>query len=137
MDWNVLLKDLLYAVITAAVPVLTVFVLKFLGKYFDKISVETDQLVISDTINETLDLIMKVVSSTSQTYVDSLKASGDFTKEAQEKAFNDTKNTIMNLLSEESKELLVTLYHDIDKWLTVQIESAVREQKSNSVKEGE
>ncbi len=137
MDWNVLLKDLLYAVITAAVPVMTVFVLKFLGKYFDKISVETDQLVISDTINETLDLIMKVVSSTSQTYVDSLKASGDFTKEAQEKAFNDTKNTIMNLLSEESKELLVTLYHDIDKWLTVQIESAVREQKSNSVKEGE
>lgn len=137
MDWNVLLKDLLYAVITAAVPVLTVFLLKFLGKYFDKISVETDQLVISDTINETLDLIMKVVSSTSQTYVDSLKASGDFTKEAQEKAFNDTKNTIMNLLSEESKELLVTLYHDIDKWLTVQIESAVREQKSNSVKEGE
>lgn len=137
MDWNVLLKDLLYAVITAAVPILTAFALKFLSKYFNKISVETDQLIISDTINESLDLIMKVVSSTSQTYVDSLKASGEFTKEAQKKAFNETKNTIMNLLSEESKELLATLYQDIDAWLTVQIESAVREQKSNPVKEGE
>lgn len=137
MDWNVLLKDLLYAVITAAVPILTAFALKFFSKYFNKISVETDQLIISDTINESLDLIMKVVSSTSQTYVDSLKASGEFTKEAQEKAFNETKDTIMNLLSEESKELLATLYQDIDAWLTVQIESAVREQKSNPVKEGE
>lgn len=137
MDWNVLLQDLLYAVITAAVPILTAFALKFFSKYFNKISVETDQLIISDTINESLDLIMKVVSSTSQTYVDSLKASGEFTKEAQEKAFNETKNTIMNLLSEESKELLATLYQDIDAWLTVQIESAVREQKINPVKEGE
>lgn len=137
MDWNVLLKDLLYAVITAAVPILTAFALKFFSKYFNKISVETDQLIISDTINESLDLIMKVVSSTSQTYVDSLKASGEFTKEAQKKAFNETKDTIMNLLSEESKELLATLYQDIDSWLTVQIESAVREQKSNPVKEGE
>lgn len=137
MDWNVLLQDLLYAVITAAVPILTTFALKFFSKYFNKISVETDQLIISDTINESLDLIMKVVSSTSQTYVDSLKASGEFTKEAQEKAFNETKNTIMNLLSEESKELLATLYQDIDAWLTVQIESAVREQKINPVKEGE
>lgn len=137
MDWNVLLKDLLYAVITAAVPILTAFALKFLSKYFNKISVETDQLIISDTINESLDLIMKVVSSTSQTYVDSLKASGEFTKEAQKKAFNETKDTIMNLLSEESKELLATLYQDIDAWLTVQIESAVRKQKSNPVKEGE
>ena len=137
MDWNVLLKDLLYAVITAAVPILTAFALKFLSKYFNKISVETDQLIISDTINESLDLIMKVVSSTSQTYVDSLKASGEFTKEAQKKAFNETKDTIMNLLSEESKELLATLYQDIDAWLTVQIESAVREQKINPVKEGE
>lgn len=137
MDWNVLLKDLLYAVITAAVPILTAFALKFFSKYFNKISLETDQLIISDTINESLDLIMKVVSSTSQTYVDSLKASGEFTKEAQKKAFNETKDTIMNLLSEESKELLATLYQDIDAWLTVQIESAVREQKSNPVKEGE
>ena len=118
-------------------PILTAFALKFLSKYFNKISVETDQLIISDTINESLDLIMKVVSSTSQTYVDSLKASGEFTKEAQKKAFNETKDTIMNLLSEESKELLATLYKDIDAWLTVQIESAVREQKINPVKEGE
>lgn len=137
MDWDALLRDLLYAIITAAVPVLTVYSVKFLKTHFDKAKIETEKSVVSDTINEALDLIIAVVSSTSQTYVDSLKASGAFTKEAQEKAFNETKDTIMNLLSEESKELLATLYQDIDAWLTVQIESAVREQKSNPVKEGE
>lgn len=137
MDWNVLLQDLLYAVITAAVPVLTVFLLKFLAKYFDKISVETDHLIISDTIDEALDIVYKVVSTTSQTYVDSLKASGEFTKEAQEKAFNETKDTIMALLSEDAKELIKNLYEDTDKWLTVQIESAVRKQKISTLKEGE
>lgn len=137
MDWNVLLQDLLYAVITAAVPVLTVFLLKFLAKYFNKISVETDHLIISDTIDEALDIVYKVVSTTSQTYVDSLKASGEFTKEAQEKAFNETKDTIMALLSEDAKELIKNLYEDTDKWLTVQIESAVRKQKLSNLKEGE
>ncbi len=136
MDWSALLRDFLYAIITAAVPVLTVYSVKFLQTHFDKAKIETEKSCVSDTINEALDLIITVVSSTSQTYVDALKSSGEFTKESQVEAFNKTKSTILKLLSTESKELLSTLYTDIDTWLDVQIEAAVRNQK-NSLKEGE
>ena len=135
MDWNALLRDILYAIITAAVPVVTVYFVKFLKTHFDKISVDTEDSIVSNTIDEALDLITKVVTSTSQTYVDALKSSGEFTKEAQAEAFNKTKTTILALLSTESKELLATLYSDLSTWLDVQIEAAVKNQKTK--KEGE
>lgn len=135
MDWTGLLQSLLYAVITAVVPIITVYIVKFLNKQFDKIKVDTRDLIISDTIEDALDIVTKVVTSTSQTYVDSLKSAGEFTKEAQEEAFNRTKNTILTLLSTEAKELISTLYSDIDTWLDVQIEAAVKNQKK--LKEGE
>lgn len=137
MEWNTLLQDLLYAVITAAVPVITMYIVKFLKTIFSKVKVETDQTIVKNTIDEALEIVMKVVISTSQTYVDSLKAEGKFDKEAQLVAFNNTKDTIKSLLSDEAKNLIATLYDDIDTWLTIQIESAVREQKLIIKKEGE
>lgn len=137
MEWNTLLQDLLYAVITAAVPVITMYIVKFLKTIFSKVKVETDQTIVKNTIDEALEIVLKVVASTSQTYVDSLKAEGKFDKEAQLLAFNNTKDTIKSLLSDEAKNLIATLYDDIDTWLTIQIESAVREQKLIIKKEGE
>lgn len=137
MEWNTLLQDLLYAVITAAVPVITMYIVKFLKTIFSKVKVETDQTIVKNTIDEALEIVMKVVTSTSQTYVDSLKAEGKFDKEAQLVAFNNTKDTIKSLLSDEAKNLIATLYDDIDTWLTIQIESAVREQKLIIKKEGD
>lgn len=137
MEWNTLLQDLLYAVITAAVPVITMYIVKFLKTIFSKVKVETDQTIVKNTIDEALEIVLKVVASTSQTYVDSLKAEGKFDKEAQLVAFNNTKDTIKSLLSDEAKNLIATLYDDIDTWLTIQIESAVREQKLIIKKEGE
>lgn len=137
MEWNTLLQDLLYAVITAAVPVITMYIVKFLKNIFSKVKVETDQTIVKNTIDEALEIVLKVVASTSQTYVDSLKAEGKFDKEAQLVAFNNTKDTIKSLLSDEAKNLIATLYDDIDTWLTIQIESAVREQKLIIKKEGD
>ena len=132
MNWNELLLDLLFGVITVALPVVVAVLCKYLGQLFDKIGIEIDHLVVKNTINQVLELILKVVQSTSQTYVDSLKASGEFNEEAQKKAFNDTKETILALLNEESKEIIQTLYGDIEAWLNVQIESAVKELKTTS-----
>ena len=137
MEWNTLLQDLLYAVITAAVPVITMYIVKFLKTIFSKVKVETDQTIVKNTIDEALEIVLKVVASTSQTYVDSLKAEGKFDKESQLVAFNNTKDTIKSLLSDEAKNLIATLYDDIDTWLTIQIESAVREQKLIIKKEGD
>lgn len=130
MDWMDLLRNLLYAVITAAVPVLTAFVITYLTKAKQKVAVDTENTMIANTINEVFNLIISVVSSTSQTYVDALKKEGNFTEEAQRIAFNTTKSTILSLLSEEAKTVIETLYKDVDKWLDVQIEAAVKSNKT-------
>ena len=134
---NELVHELLYVVITAAVPVITVYISTYLRKKFDQVESDMDNLIINNTISDVMDLIIQVVSSTSQTYVDSLKESGTFTEESQKIAFNRTKETILSLLSTESKEIIKSLYTDIDKWLDIQIEAAVRDQKLNYIKEGE
>lgn len=129
MNWSSVLLDILYTVITAAVPVITYYIVNFLGAKFDQIKADTSDIIVSNTLNEVLDTIRSVVTYTSQTYVDSLKASGKFDKEAQVKAFEDTKQKILTLLSESSKSILTTLYGDLDTWLTIQIESTVKNQK--------
>lgn len=134
-DWQELLNSLLYVVITAVIPVLVTFLVKFLRIKFDQVQEETDQLIISNTVNAALDLILDTVQSTSQTYVDSLKESGEFNEVAQVRAFNQTKDTVMKLLSEESKNILATLYTDLDAWLDTQIEAAVRQTKIIKIEE--
>lgn len=134
-EWQELLNSLLYVVITAVIPVLVTFLVKFLRIKFDQVQEETDQLIINNTVNAALDLILDTVQSTSQTYVDSLKESGEFNEVAQVRAFNQTKDTVMKLLSEESKNILATLYTDLDAWLDTQIEAAVRQTKIIKIEE--
>lgn len=124
-----LFRELVYVTIVVVAPVLTTYLVKLLERVFNKVSVETDTLVINDTINTALDIILSAVMKTSQTYVESLKESGEFTEEAQRKAFEDTKNTILLMLNDETKSLIQSLYNDLDTWLDVQIEAAVKSLK--------
>lgn len=137
MDWGELLQTLLYTVITTAVPVITYYLASYLTNISKKVSVEIENTIFEDTINDAMNIVLAVVSSTSQTFVDSLKNSGNFSKEAQLEAFNKSKENIMELLSDEAKEIIQTVYHDLDKWIDTQIEASVRAIKLTSNKEGE
>lgn len=126
MDWSNLLTELLYVVITAAIPVITVYITKYLKARFDETKVAASESILSTTLNKTLDLILSVVTSTSQTYVDTLKSNNKFDLTAQKQAFDMTKKNILSMLTSESKDILATLYKDVDSWIDVQIEAAVR-----------
>lgn len=126
MDWSNLLTELLYVVITAAIPVITVYITKYLKVRFDETKVAASESIVSTTVNKTLDLILSVVTSTSQTYVDTLKSNNKFDLKAQKQAFDMTKKNILSMLTSESKDILATLYKDVDAWIDVQIEAAVR-----------
>ena len=49
-----------------------------------------------------------------------------FDKEAQKKAFELTYNKIMNVLTEDAKEYLTTIYGDLEIYITTKIESEVK-----------
>ena len=124
-----LLLELAYAVVIVVVPILAKYAISFLASKKSEIDAKTDSIVFQDTVSEAIDLIQRVVDTVSQTYVDSLKKSGNFTEEAQKKAFNDALETVKNLLSNDTRELLEVTYSDIDSWIKVQIESYIQSKK--------
>ena len=87
---------------------------------------ELDAKVSKKYIDMLADTITDCVASTNQTYVDALKAANAFDKEAQKKAFELTYNKIMNVLTEDAKEYLTTIYGDLEIYITTKIESEVK-----------
>ena len=124
-----LVQDLLYILLTAAVPVLTTYLCKFLYEKWtghkDAVKNEHIQAVLEQVVS----MVCDVVTATTQTYVDELKKNGEFTEEAAIEAFKRTKETAIKLLSEEAKEIISKVYGSVDVYLDTLIEAQVKKQK--------
>jgi hypothetical protein len=80
------------------------------------------------------DAVLKAVQYTTQTYVDSLKKSGAFTKEAQQEAFERAKLLASTMINQSAKDIITEAYGDFNTWITTQIEATVKETKVVAVK---
>lgn len=77
-------------------------------------------------------IIMTSVTTITQTYVDSLKKEGAFTKEAQEEAFNKCLTLIKSQLTPELKQYIEDNFGDMEAYLKAQIESLIYSLKSGN-----
>lgn len=77
----------------------------------------------TDMIEKT---IIDCVTKTNQCYVDALKEKGEFTQEAQELAFKNTKEEIIRILTGDALDYLKEITGDVDAYLTSKIESTVK-----------
>lgn len=124
-----LLIQLMMAVITAAVPVLTAFIVKYINKVRDDVSADTENTKWQWYISEIATAINTAVSATSQTYVDALKEAGKFDLEAQKEAARRALDAALAAISPAAKEFIEQAYGDITEYLTNKIEAEVRRQK--------
>ena len=122
-------KNLLYILITAAVPVLTTYICKFLYTKWTESKVNIKNEQIQGTLDKVTNMILDVVQATNQTFVDSLKKNGEFTKEAAIEAFNKSKETVVKMLSDDAVAIITEVYGDIDVYLDTLIESLVKQLK--------
>lgn len=106
--------------------ILTTYLVKLIRKKNKELDEKVSKEVSRKYIDMLADTITDCVVSTNQTYVDALKAANAFDKEAQEKAFELTYNKIMNVLTEDAKEYLTTIYGDLEIYITTKIESEVK-----------
>lgn len=127
-----LLIDLLLAVVTAAVPVITAYAVSFINKAKENAVADTDDVKKQSYIKEIADAISDAVAATSQTYVDALKQAGKFTKEAQEEAAKKALNACIASISPAAAEFIEAAYGDIKEYLTTKIEAEVRKQKNEA-----
>ena len=93
------------------------------------LEVETD----NEKTKAYLDMIEKTivdcVNATNQTFVETLKKDGKFTKEAQEEAFNKTLQSVKAILSKDCLEYLSLITTDVNTYIYNKIEAEVKNAK--------
>ena len=119
------LQNVLYVIISAAVPVLTAFACKYLQSLYeknkDKIKNEKVQIVLGQ--------VADMITSAVETYVKELKANDLFDADAQKEAFNKTYEAVTKQLTDDAKKIIIETYGDIATYLTNQIEQKVEASK--------
>ena len=129
-NFKEILEMLFKLVIIPAIPILASYAVKALKEWADSKSVVIDNEIVAGYLTNITEIISQAVISTTQTYVDSLKAQGKFDAEAQKIAFEKTKTTVLALLAEDAKEFIADMYGDVDLWLDTKIEQMVKETKT-------
>ena len=122
-------KDLLYILITASVPVLTTYVCKFLYAKWTEGKVQIENEKIATTLDSVVTMVLDVVEATNQTFVDELKKKGEFTEEAAAEAFRISKDKALTMLSTESADIISVVYGDVNIYLDTLIEATVKQLK--------
>ena len=70
------------------------------------------------------------VKTTNQTYVDAIKGTDAWTKEAQEKAYSLTKDAVLKILASDTVTIIKDSVGNFEDWLKAQIESTVSTNKT-------
>lgn len=129
MDFKELLQSILYLVLVGIVPLLVKYAITYLQVQIKKNSELIDNEKLEQYMIAATDVLERVVISINQVFVDNLKKNGQFTPEAQATAKEMAIAKAKELLTEESKKAIETLYGDLTEYLEVSIETLVRENK--------
>lgn len=123
------IQDILYLIITGILPLLIVYATTFLKVKIKEYEEQLNNEKLNKYIDAATDAISKAVISVNQTYVDTLKKQGKFDAESQAKAKQMAIDKAKELITEDSKEAIDTLYNDFEAYLNDAIEALVRENK--------
>lgn len=122
---EITLNEVLYTLITCALMIVVRFGVQL---------IRTKTAEIKNTeVQQMIDNIGDIVIMVSQTFVDSLKESGNFDKEAQAKAFNMAKTAALNGMSDSIKKYIDKYCGGLDEWLRIQIEAWVKKNKIEEI----
>lgn len=130
------MNEQLTQIVAACVPVLCLLItaggayaVALIKRGTARIEKQIDNELATKYIDMASEAVSQAVAFTSQTFADSLKQEGAFTKEKQIEAFNIAKNKAMEIMSDAALEAINDIYGDLDVWLETKIEQACREVK--------
>ena len=129
MEWMVILQQIFELCIIPLLGIVTFYIVQFIKTKTEELNANNSNEVLSKYIEMLSNTICECVIATNQTYVDSLKAQGKFDAEAQKKAFEMTYNSIINILTDEAKVYLTSIYGDLTAYITNMIEAEVNKNK--------
>ena len=119
---NEVLLNILSVVVTAVIlPLISYAGTRLITYLNSKIKDENARIHLTTAT----DIVVNAVRSVFQTYVESLKASGNFNKEAQLTALTKAKDIALEQMTDEVKNFITKNYGSVDAWLTTNIESTI------------
>ena len=128
------MNETMQQIVNACVPILCLlitaggaYLVALLRKRTAQIEKEIDNATASKYMNMACEAVAQAVTFTAQTFVDTLKAEGAFTKEKQIEAFNTAKDKVLEILGDTVVAALGEIYGDFDAWLDTKIEQVCRE----------
>lgn len=128
MEFNEMLNNVLYVVLTAILPIVTTYginLIKTKIKESKAIEEATKNEDMSNLVKDALADVMDAVLYVNQVYTEALKREGRFDEKAQKEAFNLAYTEAMNLISDGAKKAITEMYGSFDKWLALKIEASV------------
>ena len=122
---------ILTVALSAAIPVLTVYLCDLIHKAAVRIGERTNSERASDYLWEIENAVISAVKYVNQTFGDALKADPnvEFDLELQEEAFEEAYKTAVETISDAALNYLFDKFGDIREYLKVKIEEAVRDNK--------
>lgn len=87
---------------------------------------------IKRALESTREIITAAVAETSQTFVDDLKKTGNFTDAMKAEALKKSIERVKTQLTAEAAQLISATTNDFDAWITAEIEKAVAESKKTA-----
>ncbi len=129
MEFTELIQYILYVALTAILPVAAKYAvnliqIKIRESVFieEVVKTEAQSILIKDALSDVMDAVLYV----NQTFVDTLKAKGEFTESAWTEAKQKAYNAALLTISEASKKAVADAYGSFDKWLQIKIEASVK-----------
>ena len=124
MDWNSIIVMILEGMIPLVCLVCGVLLIRWLKKK----GVKEDEL---NYIQTAYSMLTKAVMSTNQIWVDAIKQSeGKLTVEQQAEAREKTTEIFKEMITDNVKLAIEAAYGSVEKWLDLNLESAVGEVKA-------
>ena len=120
-------QEILEYVLIPLLIILTRYLIVFIDAKRKELKEKTNNELANKYIDMIYNTVTNCVIATNQTYVDSLKEQGNFDKQAQIKAFNDTLAAVKKMLSSDALNYIHSITEDTDFYLTQLIEASVKD----------
>lgn len=125
MDWLSILQQIFEVCLIPLLGIATTVLIGVITEKGKQIAESRKNELAKKYTTMLTETITNCVIATNQTYVEALKGKNAFTEEAQKEAFTRTYNAVIAILSIEAKTYLASIYGDLDKFITEQIEANV------------
>lgn len=125
MDWMDVVAQIFEIVVFPLLGVGTLYLVFLIKTKIQELKLKQQSELAKKYFDMLDKTICDAVIATNQTYVDALKKEGKFDAEAQKKAFKQTYDTVMQLLTADAKTYLESAVADLTVYINTRIESEV------------